>query len=705
MRILTWNINGIRTIPQYHPWNTLKNHDAILDHLNADIINFQEVKSSRTALPAPVAAPPSYDAYYSFPLTKNGYSGVATYTRRPSTTTPGVTALKVEEGLTGILRQPHLKPPISDAERVSRPEAYDYGEEFESMDLKSLDAEGRVLTLDFGLFVLINVYCPNDGSSEEDTSRFDYKMAFHRLLEARIRALIREGREVILLGDINACAAIMDHCEGDIIVRRGAGLGFSGDSEEYFWVENEARRWLRDLLEGEKKCLVDVVRKYHPERRGMFTCWNTKLSARASNYGTRIDYILVTPGLLPWIKAADIEPSIKGSDHCPVWIDLHEEITLPETNLTIKLRDRMSCTTSGQIQAKPVAPRLATHFWDEYSGKQRLLASFFGVGSAENKTKKTKTVAEVASKKSSGNESSADELALLGGEKRAERSNAERENMQMDATEIGESLSSPNLLKTAPSSSLSSTQPSRIPTPGSTPSSSNPDKKRKSPPPSQTPAASSESRSIPYSKQKKQRKEREEDVKDVKRPGQSKLSSFFVAPSASKEKGQSKGPAKSKIKRSRTVSAEELSEKEAEVESVIDLTSEDLQVVEEEIDDEDLRRAIQLSLSQTDSSSSSSSPASLVASSSSQEAWKSLLKPPEPPKCLVHNEVAKQFRVNKPGVNKGRSFWVCSRPVGPGYDKGRSERPREEVDSRWKCNFFVWSSDLGTKKTAGPSGK
>ncbi|KAJ3842825.1 hypothetical protein F5878DRAFT_529081 [Lentinula raphanica] len=143
---------------------------------------------------------------------------------------------------------------------------------------------------------------------------------------------------------------------------------------------------------------------------------------------------------------------------------------------------------------------------------------------------------------------------------------------------------------------------------------------------------------------------------------------------------------------------------EAEVESVNDLTSENVQDVEEETNDEDLRRAIQLSLSQTESSSSST-PVPLVASSSSQEAWKTLLKPPEPPKCLVHNEVAEQFRVNKPGVNKGRSFCVCSRPVGPGYDKGRSERPREEVDSRWKCNFFVWSSDLGTEKTASTSGK
>ncbi|KAF8832716.1 hypothetical protein HHX47_DHR1002044 [Lentinula edodes] len=106
----------------------------------------------------------------------------------------------------------------------------------------------------------------------------------------------------------------------------------------------------------------------------------------------------------------------------------------------------------------------------------------------------------------------------------------------------------------------------------------------------------------------------------------------------------------------------------------------------------DLRQAIQLSLLQTSSSS-------VPSQSSSHEAWKSLLKPREPPKCLVHNEVAKEFRVNKPGVNKGRLFWVCSRAVGPGYDKGR-----EEVDSKWKGNYSVWSSDIGVNRTTNQSG-
>ncbi|KAF9067492.1 Endonuclease/exonuclease/phosphatase [Rhodocollybia butyracea] len=635
MRILTWNIASI------FQWNSLKNHDAILDYFQADIINFQEIKSNRASLPATVALPPSYDAYYSFPLTKNGYSGVATYTRKPSETVSGVTALKAEEGLTKLLRQPHLKPPLSDEERISRPEAYDYDDEAEadSIDLKSLDAEGRVLTLDFGLFVLINVYCPNDGgSSEEDTTRFDYKMAFHRLLEARVRTLIKEGREVILLGDLNACAAIIDHCEGNIIMRRGAGQGFGDDGKEHFWVENDARRWLRALLEGDKKCFVDIVRKYHPEREGMFTCWNTKLSARASNYGTRIDYILATPGLLPWIKAGDIEPSLKGSDHCPVWIELYEEIEVssPNGTSTMKLRDAMLC---GSGEKDP--PRLATRFWDEHSGKQRLLASFFSAGSTSGKTKAKERVTATAIGSSNSTDS--------------------------ETTQTPTPAPDPSI----PSSQDSVCSQTSSQSPSSSISFSNPSKKRKSPPPSLSPTTS-----ISDIKPKKPKAD-----KEVKKGGQSKLSSFFVAPSASGSKGVGQSSVvssskKGKSKDSSTIDSGTGGDNEGRA----------MEVVKE--NDEELLRAIQLSLSDTPSSSTSSS----------QEAWKSLLKAPEPPRCVVHNEVAKEFRVNKPGANKGRSFWVCSRPVGPGYDRGRSERPREEVDARWKCNFFVWSSELGTKR-------
>jgi AP endonuclease-2 len=70
------------------------------------------------------------------------------------------------------------------------------------------------------------------------------------------------------------------------------------------------------------------------------------------------------------------------------------------------------------------------------------------------------------------------------------------------------------------------------------------------------------------------------------------------------------------------------------------------------------------------------------------------MAPVQPPKCTVHGEPAKEYTVNKPGPNKGKTFFICSRPVGPGYDKGKGERLREEVDYKYRCNFFMWSANV-----------
>ncbi|KAF8493169.1 hypothetical protein F5888DRAFT_1591341, partial [Russula emetica] len=62
-----------------------------------------------------------------------------------------------------------------------------------------------------------------------------------------------------------------------------------------------------------------------------------------------------------------------------------------------------------------------------------------------------------------------------------------------------------------------------------------------------------------------------------------------------------------------------------------------------------------------------------------------------PPLCTVHREPAKEFRVNKCGPNKGKTFYLCARPVGLGYDKGRHGRL---VNHQYKCNLFImWASD------------
>jgi AP endonuclease 2 len=225
------------------------------------------MKSGRRLLSQEVAVPPSFNCFLSFPIHKTGYSGVATYTRSSV-----VVPVKAEEGITGAL-QP--KPPLKSEEKISSYEAYppsmasgpvQEGEEPEEVDFAHLDSEGRAIVTDMGLFVLINTYCPNDSGTPE---REKFKMQYHRLLEGRVRRLIEEGRQVIVVGDINACAGVIDHCEGDLMIKKGLTMGLEG--EEGFWGA-EYRRWLRDWLQENGGPLVDVTRRFWPERKGMFTC-------------------------------------------------------------------------------------------------------------------------------------------------------------------------------------------------------------------------------------------------------------------------------------------------------------------------------------------------------------------------------------------------------------------------------------------------
>jgi AP endonuclease-2 len=142
------------------------------------------MKSSRAAIERHVALPPSYDAFLSFPIAKGGYSGVAVYTSALAV------PLKAEEGIVGRL-QP--KPPLSEEERIG---SYPTAHELENKlfpdekgdtpsDLGVLDAEGRGLVLDLGLFVLINVYCPNETSD----ARLPFKVCF-RLVSRSVEGLM-----------------------------------------------------------------------------------------------------------------------------------------------------------------------------------------------------------------------------------------------------------------------------------------------------------------------------------------------------------------------------------------------------------------------------------------------------------------------------------------------------------------------------------
>lgn len=272
--------------------------------------------------------------------------------------------LKAEEGISGLLPLDRKPEPPSQDELIGgtlSPESI----ALNMQDVKTIDLEGRTTIVDLGLFVLINVYCPNETNEE----RLDFKLAFNAMLEARILNLISLGREVIVLGDLNICRNPIDHCDP---VRR------MKDSSYAEFGDHPARKWLNEFVNPQNGVMVDLGRHFYPERKSMFTHWETRINARETNYGTRIDYILATPGLLPWVKACEIQPNIIGSDHCPVVADFHESIITPDGG-TEYLWDKVNPPgrSKDPNATPPEPPRLAAKFYPEFGAEQRLLSNFF----------------------------------------------------------------------------------------------------------------------------------------------------------------------------------------------------------------------------------------------------------------------------------------------------------------------------------------
>lgn len=271
--------------------------------------------------------------------------------------------LKAEEGVSGLW--PLERRPVPTQDELIGGTLNNDSIALNMQDVKTIDQEGRTTMVDLGLFVLINVYCPNETNEE----RLDFKLAFNAMLEARILNLIRLGRQVVVLGDLNICAKPIDHCDP---VKRAS------DHPDYGAFENHpARKWFNEFV-GPTGSMVDLGRHFYPDRKSMFTHWETRINARETNYGTRLDYILATPGLLPWIKTCEIQPQIIGSDHCPVIAEFHESITTEEGK-TLQLWDFINPPGRGKEEGAivPEPPKLAAKFYSEFSSEQKTLGTFF----------------------------------------------------------------------------------------------------------------------------------------------------------------------------------------------------------------------------------------------------------------------------------------------------------------------------------------
>ena len=170
---------------------------------------------------------------------------------------------------------------------------------------------------------------------------------------------------VIVLGDVNTSHREIDHCDpyeefDDHPGRRFLNHFLQDDScKEITSTVHDVDKenfdeWQAVHVEVEDKQFFDTFRLFHPDRKLAFTCWNTRLNCRSTNYGTRIDYIFCTMNMTTYILDCDIQPEVLGSDHCPV-----------QAIFTFK------------ISPLDKPPEWCTKNFKEFSGKQVKVSDFF----------------------------------------------------------------------------------------------------------------------------------------------------------------------------------------------------------------------------------------------------------------------------------------------------------------------------------------
>jgi len=226
---------------------------------NPDVLCLQETKIQLEQLTPEIKDLPGYRSHWSM-AEKKGYSGVVTYTR---------------------------PEPLAVSTNFGSP---------------ALDTEGRVLHMEYPDFHLFNGYFPNSGMGPE---RLAHKMQFYDEFLTLTERLRTAGKGIVVCGDVNTA-----HTEIDI-----ARPKENENTPGFMPVERE---WVSKL----------VAHGYHDTFRifvaepGHYTWWDMKTSARARNVGWRIDYFFVSDELRGRIKAAGIMPTIQGSDHCPITLEI-----------------------------------------------------------------------------------------------------------------------------------------------------------------------------------------------------------------------------------------------------------------------------------------------------------------------------------------------------------------------------------------------
>ena len=244
---ISWNVNGIRAVDK-------KNALKWIDDEKIDFLGLQEIKAEAEQIPKSI-----FNRDYKFQSINSS----------------------VNKGQSGVALFTNIKGEAASCEYVDILE------------------EGRINEYHFANIAYFNVYFPNGQRNEE---RLAYKMAFYERFLEHILALRKEGKSIIICGDVNTAHNPID------LARPKANEKTSG----FLPMERE---WQDKLLASG---FIDTFRHIHGNEEERYSWWSYRASARKNNVGWRIDYFYVSDDLKDNIVDADILEHIMGSDHCPV---------------------------------------------------------------------------------------------------------------------------------------------------------------------------------------------------------------------------------------------------------------------------------------------------------------------------------------------------------------------------------------------------
>jgi len=179
-----------------------------------------------------------------------------------------------------------------------------------SLGVKTFDVEGRVVLAHLGRLLIANVYFPNGSGQARDNSRVPYKLRFYRRLHKMLEPHKVEGRPILVMGDFNTAPHEID------LARPKDNQKTSGFLAEE---RQELHRWAETGW-------VDTFRHFE-KGPGHYTWWSQRFGVRERNIGWRLDLVLASPGAMPFLKGASIHSDVRGSDHCPVTVDVDDAIT------------------------------------------------------------------------------------------------------------------------------------------------------------------------------------------------------------------------------------------------------------------------------------------------------------------------------------------------------------------------------------------